>query len=236
MPARPNWYYDEMKHRGVDYSDAAQVAVYDARHQKFRDYRKAAEAIVAAAGIRPEHTVIDMGAGTGAFALYAAPFCRTMYAVDVSPIMLEHARRRAAQAGLTNIVFCAGGFLTYEHQAAPADVLVSVAVLHHLPDFWKLVVLRRAAQMLVPGGRFYLFDIVFPSTLDLAARIDAWLDSMVGAVGAEFAAEIESHIRDEYSTYDWAMEGLLKRAGFRIDSADYAENFSTTYLCTKTIA
>jgi putative AdoMet-dependent methyltransferase len=233
MPARPNWYYNELKHCGVDYSDAAQAAVYDERHQKFRDYRQQAEAIITAVGICPEHTVIDMGAGTGAFALYAAPFCRTVYAVDVSPIMLDHARRKAEQAGLTNIVFCPGGFLTYEHQAAPADVLVSVAVLHHLPDFWKLVALRRAAQMLAPGGRFYLFDIVFPSVPDLDARIDAWLASMVAAVGPEFAAEIESHLRDEYSTYDWAMEALLQRAGFRIDSADYAAGFNATYLCTK---
>ena len=153
MPARPNWFYDEIKHAGVDYSDPAQVAVYDSRHQKFRDYEKSAEAVINAIGIGPEHTVIDMGAGTGAFASYAAACCKTVYAVDVSAAMLDYARRKAENAGRTNIVFCQAGFLTYEHQAPPADVMVSVAALHHLPDFWKLVGLRRAAQDVETGGQ-----------------------------------------------------------------------------------
>ena len=57
---------------------------------------------------------------------------------------------------------------------------------------------------------------------------------MAAAVGPEFAAEVESHIRDEYSTYDWVMEEFLARAGFRIDSAGYADGFTATYLCTRT--
>jgi putative AdoMet-dependent methyltransferase len=147
MPKRPAWFYDETVHAGVDYSDPAQAAVYDERHERFRDYRKQAEGIMAAIGLGPKHTVIDMGAGTGAFALHAAPRCKRVYAVDVSPIMLDRARRKAQQAGLANIVFCSGGFLTYEHQGPPVDAVVSVAVLHHLPDFWKQVALRRVAQM-----------------------------------------------------------------------------------------
>ncbi len=41
---RPAWQYDELRHSGVDYSDPSQAAVYDERHQRFRDYRKDAEA------------------------------------------------------------------------------------------------------------------------------------------------------------------------------------------------
>jgi ubiquinone/menaquinone biosynthesis C-methylase UbiE len=235
MKNPPNWFYDEMKHAGVDYSDPAQVAVYDERHQKFRDYRKGAEAIIEALALGPEHTVIDLGAGTGAFTLYAAPHVKTVYAVDVSPVMLEHTRQKAGEAGLGNIVFCHGGFLTYEHQALPVDAVVSTAVLHHLPDFWKGVALRRVAQMLKPGGRFYLFDVVFPAELSgYESHFNEWVEGMAQAVGAEFAAEIESHIRDEYSTYDWVMEGLLTRAGFCIDSAVYADGLGgATYLCTR---
>jgi ubiquinone/menaquinone biosynthesis C-methylase UbiE len=223
-----------MKHSGVDYSDPAQVAVYDSRHQKFRDYKKGAEAIIEAIGIGAEHTVIDMGVGTGAFALHAAAHCKTIYAVDVSPVMLDFTRQKAGQAGLANIVFCQGGFLTYEHQGPLVDAVVSTAVLHHLPDFWKLVGLRRAAEMLKPGGRFYLFDVVFPGDeTDLAPGLDKWIGVMASAVGPEFAGEIEAHIRDEHSTYDWIMEGLLARAGFRIDVANYTGGYSATYLCTK---
>ena len=235
MKDYPNWFYDEMKHAGVDYSNPAQVAVYDERHQKFRDYRKGVEAIINALALGPEHTVIDMGVGTGAFTLHAAPRVKTIYAVDVSPVMLDYTRQKAGEAGLTNVVFCHAGFLTYEHQAPAVDAVISTAVLHHLPDFWKGVGLRRVAQMLKPGGRFYLFDVVFPAELSgYETRFNGWVDGMAQAVGPDFAAEAEAHIRDEYSTYDWAMEGLLTRAGFRIDSAVYADGLGgATYLCTR---
>lgn len=114
------------------------------------------------------------------------------------------------------------------------DAVVSVAVLHHLPDFWKGVGLWRVAKMLKPGGKFYLFDVVFPAEMvGYETRLAGWVRSLAEVVGAGFAAEAETHIRDEYSTYDWVMEGLLKRAGFRIDNIEYADGFGGTYLCTR---
>jgi len=234
MTTKPKWYYNEMKHAGVDYNSPAQVQAYDSKHQQFRDYRKGSEAIINLLELGPEHSVIDMGAGTGAFALHAAKHCKQIYVVDVSKAMLDYSRQKAEESGLTNIVFCHGGFLTYEHSAEPADAIVSVGVLHHLPDFWKLVGLRRAVEMLKAGGRLYLFDTVFPAEIaDYEVRFDEWVQSIVRNVDADFASEVETHIRDEYSTCDWIMEGLLRRAGFLIDSAQYTDRFCATYICTK---
>jgi putative AdoMet-dependent methyltransferase len=230
---KPAWQYDEGKHAGVDYNDPAQVAVYDERHQRFRDYRKDAEKILARLGVKPEHTILDFGAGTGAFTLHAAPFCRTVYAVDISPAMLEYCRQAAARRDLKNIVFHQGGYLTYRHVEERVDFIVSSAALHHLPDFWKAIGLRRLRAMLKPGGRFHLFDIVFPDAgAELSGPIGQWRDSLKAQAGDEFAAEVDTHIRDEHSTYDWIMEGLLTRAGFHIDQAEYGGGFGATYLCT----
>jgi ubiquinone/menaquinone biosynthesis C-methylase UbiE len=230
----PEWYRDENLPSGVDYTDIAQVEVYDRRHQRFRDYDAFANGVIEATGIQPTHTVIDMGAGTGAFALRAAARCRTIYAVDVSPAMLAYLRQQADSRGIDNIVFCHGGFLTYDHAADPVDVVISTAVLHHLPDFWKLIGLRRVAQMLKPGGRLYLMDVVFSGEPDeLHAQIEGWISGFVDAVGEEFREEVVTHIRDEFSTFDWVMEGLLERAGFRIDSITAADAFTSIYLCTK---
>ncbi|MEA1908637.1 MAG: class I SAM-dependent methyltransferase [Euryarchaeota archaeon] len=125
-----------------------------------------------------------------------------------------------------------GGFLTYNHDAEPADAMVSIAALHHLPDFWKSVALRRAAAMLKVGGRFFLFDIVFPSeAADLEDQINAWVRSTALQSGPELAVEAEIHIIEEYSTYDWIMEGLLERVGFKIESAEYGDGFQATYVC-----
>ena len=52
-------------------------------------------------------------------------------------------------------------------------------------------------------------------------------------VGIDFAQEAGMHIKEEYSTFDWIMETLLKKAGFHIDKADYSEGFMAVYICTK---
>jgi len=138
----PKWTYDEMKQTGVDYASVERVQRYDDMHRRFRDYEKDSDAIIKLLELDSNSTVIDMGAGTGAFALHAAKHCRKVYAVDVSSAMLERCQEKGEEMGLSNVLYCHGGFLTYEHEAEPADAMVSIAALHHLPDFWKLVALR----------------------------------------------------------------------------------------------
>ena len=231
----PSWQYDEMKPPGVDYTNNSVVAQYDENHLRFRDYEKSAEEIMSTLELGPEHTVIDMGCGTGAFALHAAPHCKKLHAVDVSAAMLQYLKIKATQDNLTNIEYHHAGFLTYEHLDAPVDAVVSIAVLHHLPDFWKLVGLTRVANMLRPEGRLWLFDVVFPfSVREHKAVFDHWMSSAEATLSEEFAEEIATHIRDEYSTCDWILEEMLVRAGFAIDEQRTLETgLGTTYICTR---
>ena len=233
-PKRPAWWFDEHTSTGVDYTSPGEAAAYDAMHQRFRRYDDEAAAILKALGLGPESTVIDMGAGTGAFAVNAARHVKQVFAVDVSAAMLARCRQKARQAGLSNVRCRVGGFLTYRHAGEPADAVVSVAALHHLPDFWKLVGLRRAADMLKRNGKLFLFDIVFPSSPpDIACQLPAWIQSIRGRAGVRLAKEAEVHIRSEHSTYDWVMEGLLRRAGFRIRRKHVGEGFQATYVCRR---
>ncbi|MBW2092842.1 MAG: class I SAM-dependent methyltransferase [Deltaproteobacteria bacterium] len=234
MPSKPKWLFDETKHAGVDYNDPAQVQVYDARHQEFRNYEKDSEAIIERIKLEPHQTLIDLGTGTGAFALHAARRCKKVYAVDVSKPMLEWASRKAEKAGIDNIDFLHGGFLTYEHNEEPADAIVSVFALHHLPDFWKLTGLRRAAAMLKSGGKFYLFDVVFSfDPADYESHLNNWVRSLRADAGPEMAEETEEHIRNEYSTFSWIMEELLEKSGFTIERAEYQDVYLAWYLCVK---
>jgi len=233
----PAWRYDETKPCGVNYNNFLLARVYDTYHQMFRDFRQEAERILSVLGLGPRATAIDMGCGTGAFAVHAAGCCRRIYAVDVSRAMLNRARRKARRARLTNIEFHRGGFLTYEHEAEPVDAIVSVAALHHLPDFWKLVALHRLAAMLKPNGLFYLFDVVL--SFDVAeheAAIARFIKTMSVHIGPNGQAESETHFREEYSTCGWIMEGLLQRAGFDVQTADYRDPFLAVYLCAKNSA
>ena len=229
------WRYNEWKPCGVNYNSVLCASSYDVHHRKFRDYQKESEQMIALLDLGEEQTVIDMGCGTGAFAIHAAQRCKKVYAVDVSKAMLRCARGKAKKVKLDNIEFHHGGFLTYDHRANPADVIVSTAVLHHLPDFWKLVGLKRLAQMCKAGGKLYLFDVVFSFNVnDYEDRIDRWVKSTAERVGPPFDLEVKTHVREEYSTYNWVMEGMLERAGFSIESANYINEFMVAYLCTRT--
>lgn len=234
MNDKLTWQFDEMKPTGVDYRDALEVAAYYQMHRKFRDYAASTKKIVQTLGLGPDNMVIDMGSGTGAFALHAAGACRTVHAVDPSEAMLAYCRQQAESAGLTNIVFHHGGLLTYEHADEPADAIVCVAVLHHLPDCWKQIALERCHAMLKPGGRLCLFDIVFPSgDADLLDKIGLWIETVRSMADKQLADEAAIHIRDEFSTYDWIIEGMLRRSGFQVDTAQYDAGFQATYVCTR---
>jgi len=115
--------------------------------------------------------------------------------------MLCRARRKANKAGLTNIEFRRGGFLTYEHTDEPVDAIVSVVALHHLPDFWKLVGLRRLASMLKPEGRFYLFDVVFSFDVGCyASSVERFVERMANHAVSDGRRPVETHVREEHST------------------------------------
>lgn len=102
---------------GVDYADQAEVENYDQRHQKFRDYKETVRETLGLLKLDSKSTVIDLGCGTGAFSVTAAPKLKKIFAVDVSAAMLEYSQGKAESAGLNNIEFKRGGFLTYEHEA-----------------------------------------------------------------------------------------------------------------------
>jgi len=232
MTIPPSWQYDEMIQIGKDFASRDVVDAYDARHRKFRDIERENEYIIEGLGLQKDHTVADFGCGTGAFSIQAARRCAKVYAVDISEAMLNYTRWKAESQGLTNIVFCHGGFLTYVHSGEPLDAITTSMALHHLPDFWKFKALTRLNGMLKPGGRFFLADVVFGEP-DYEKNIPAWIDRFGATVGPDMAEDAIRHVRMEHSTFTWIMEGLLERSGFRIDSANYIDGVLAIYFCTK---
>jgi len=231
---RPQWQYDEMKLSGVNFDSEEFADKYDKHHEKIRDYKKETEERIKLLGLDEKSSIIDMGCGTGAFAINAAGYYKKIYGVDVSKLMINHARKKADEASIENIEFHHGGFLTYEHKDEPVDGIVCSLVLHHLPDLWKQLALKRLAQMLRPGGKLLLFDVV--CSFDIAnfeSSIEGYIETMVERLGIEMQNELETHFRQEYSTFEWIMEEMLKRAGFEINKSDYIEGFFANYICTK---
>jgi putative AdoMet-dependent methyltransferase len=227
-----SWQYDELKQVGKDYGDPSEVEVYDSRHAQFRDVEKDNATILNSLNIETDHVLIDFGAGTGALAIQAGRRCAKVFAVDVSQAMLDYSRVKATDAGVANIEFHQGGFLTYSHGGDQVDAIVTCAAFHHLPDFWKSIALRRMNEMLKLDGKLYISDVIFGEHNALQ-NISQWIEKLAAAGGETLREDVETHIREEYSTFEWIMDGLLTRAGFRIETKNMHEGVVGNYLCTK---
>lgn len=218
----PGWRLDQLSSAGRENLDRVHVARYDA----IEDAGAASEVVMLQhLGMDRDAVVVDVGTGTGQFALAAATHCARVVAVDVSPVMLAALRDKLDGAGVGNVEVVRAGFLDYEHSGAPADVVYSRYALHHVPDFWKGVALARLHSALKPGGLLRLWDVVYNfEPIDAEARLEAWCATggPNNDDGAWSRADYEEHVRDEHSTYTWILEALAQRAGFVVEQADYS--------------
>jgi arsenite methyltransferase len=139
----------------------------------------------AVADLQPGEVVLDLGSGAGADVLISArrvaPGGR-VYGLDMTPEMLDLARRNAAEAGVDNVVFLQGYLEEIPLPAASVDVVISNCVINLAAD--KRVVLREAARVLRPGGRFAVSDVLADPDMDPAVRadLDQWTGCVAGAL------------------------------------------------------
>jgi ubiquinone/menaquinone biosynthesis C-methylase UbiE len=225
-----DWWLDERAHAGAEHLDAVYVAGYD-RKAGYDPAEDVAE--LASRGIGAGATVVDLGAGTGAFATALAPHVQRVIAVDVSPAMVAALTERLRHGNLVNVMVIEGGFLSYQHRGEPADAIFTRNALHQVPDFWKGIALQRMAGMLRPGGLLRLRDLVFDfEPAGAVAAIDAWLAGAVEDPASGWtAAELAEHVRIEYSTYRWLLELLLDKTGFEILDVSYRRAAYGAYTC-----
>ena len=228
-----DWTVDELALAGPEHLDPGLVARYD-RKQGHPDPGPDL-AVLRAHGLDGTGTLVDIGAGTGRFALAAARQVRRVVAVDVSPAMQEVLRRRAREAGLSNVECVRAGFLSYEHTGEPADAVSTRNALHHLPDFWKAVALGRIAAILRPGGVLRLHDLVFDFAPDEAEPVlGDWLAGAAADPATGYTRDdLAEHVRTEFSTYRWLLEPMLRATGFEIVSADFRGRVYGAYTCVR---
>jgi SAM-dependent methyltransferase len=124
-------------------------------------YRKRA---VAALGLKPGDTVVEVGCGTGLnFGLLERRLGPEgkIIGVDLTDAMLAQAARRAARRGWRNVQLLQSDAARFAFPAGVAGILSTFA-LTLSPEFDAII--RRGAEALAPGGRWVVLDLKLPAT------------------------------------------------------------------------
>ncbi len=174
----------------------------------------------AVADLHEGETVLDLGSGAGADVLISAqrvgPAGRAI-GLDMTDEMLDLAWRNAEQAGVANVEFLKGFIEEIPLPDASVDVVISNCVLNLSGD--KPTVIREAARVLRPGGRFAISDVIADPDMDAATRGDMqqWTGCIAGALTrAEFAdalaaaglADVE--IRETHRVHEHAAAAIIR--------------------------
>lgn len=140
---------------------------------------------IALAQLDPGEVVLDLGSGGGIDVLISAkrvgPTGKA-YGLDMTDEMLELARKNQAEAGIENVEFLKGEIENIPLPDSSVDVIISNCVINLSPD--KDQVLREAARVLKPGGRFAVADIVLtqPVSDEVKEHIGLWTGCVAGAL------------------------------------------------------
>lgn len=126
--------------------------------------------LVELAALEPSHRVLDVATSVGHTALAVAPHVAYVLGVDLTPEMLQVARRLAREREVTNVEFRAGDAEALPVEDAAFDRVVCRIALHHFPN--PVAAAREMARAVVPGGRVVLVDNIVPQAPEPAAFIN----------------------------------------------------------------
>tara|TARA_R110002049_G_scaffold23781_7_gene84891 strand:- start:109820 stop:110461 length:642 start_codon:yes stop_codon:yes gene_type:complete len=100
--------------------------------------------------LRPDMTLLEIGAGTCSTALVHAPYVARIDAVDLSQNMLDIGAEKARVAGIDNITFTQSSAEEYRAEPESYDMILALSVLHLVQD--HRATLTKLHGLMKPGG------------------------------------------------------------------------------------
>ena len=136
--------------------------------------------LVKATGAGPDDTSLDVACGPGLLACAFARVVRFATGIDLTPAMLDQARKLQQEQGLTNVSWQQGDVTRLPYPDQHFSIVSSRYVFHHLQD--PLAVLKEKTRVCKPSGRVMVAD--------MAPRADK-----AAALNAEEVLRDPSHVR-----------------------------------------
>ena len=177
--------------------------------------------------VAPGCRVLDVGCGVGRWSRLLAARGARVTGVDLSPTMIEEARRRAARAGLAERCDFQVQDVCNLQVHGQFDLVLAVTVLQHILDPVGLrAAITAMSRQLAPGGRMILLEAApaedvsrCDTTVFKARRRAVYLDLLrscglhvrllTGVDPAPFRSRLLPHIRN---LPRWMAAGLLALA------------------------
>ena len=176
--------------------------------------------------IRTGMRVLDIGCGPGAVSLMLSQRVGSqgrVFAVDHNPKMLDTAREKARQAGVSNLTFIEGGFDAVFPEHGTLDAAVGRRVLMYQADAPQAVAQLARAVRTGAVIAFQEHDMVGVTdgrtSLPLHDRVRSWLREMLCAEGANLHMGFELHYA--LSAAGLSVERVRAEANVITPTADY---------------
>ena len=112
--------------------------------------------IVVAARPTSVDRLLDVACGPGLVVCAFASHVRKATGIDVTPAMLERARKLAADKGLTNVAWQHGDVYSLPYDDASFTIVTTRFSFHHFLD--PAAVLQEMVRVCAPGGRIVVVD------------------------------------------------------------------------------
>ncbi|HUD30960.1 MAG TPA: methyltransferase domain-containing protein [Novosphingobium sp.] len=113
--------------------------------------------LVALLELQPHHRLLDVGCGSGQFAIRAAPLVAEVLGVDLTPAMLVEAREHARTSGVENIRWVQADSVALPVENCGFERVVSRSMFHHAAD--PGATLTEMYRACAPGGRMFVSDL-----------------------------------------------------------------------------
>jgi ubiquinone/menaquinone biosynthesis C-methylase UbiE len=161
----------------------------------------------AAEGLR----ALDIGCGTGSLAVALARRGARVTGIDISPQMLDIARRKVAEAGLeesVGLVQMSAIDLDEGFQAGSFDLVTGSLAFSELSDDEQRFVLAQCHRLLAEGGRLVIADETVPASWP-RRLLHVLIRLPLAVVTYVLTQTTTSAVRD--------MESKIAAAGFQIE-------------------
>lgn len=142
---------------------------------------------------KPDWRCLDIATAAGHTAFAFAPHVAHVTASDLTPQMLDEARKLADARDIRNVDFVIADAEALPFADTSFDLVTCRIAPHHFPDISKF--LSEVARVLKPGGRFGLVDNLAPDTHTGQQHSDAENAAAAEAYNAFEKARDPSHVR-----------------------------------------